>query len=81
MGTFSVLWNILKELGLTGGNLILLVLLIVGYFKLAKNHFKHITDKLECLDSKYANLKKLWNNVDKRLGIVATRLNDHINKK
>jgi hypothetical protein len=74
---FSGIWNILKELGLTGGNLVLIILLVYGYLKLAKNHFKHLNDRLlalekgqKCLDDKFKGLKRIVIKLDKKVGIL-----------
>lgn len=68
--------KVLKDLGFSSGNIVVIVLLVAGYVKLASNHFKHLGTSISCLEKKIKGVKNTITKLDKHIGILEARFND-----
>ncbi len=74
---FNTIVRTLNNLGLNGSTVIIIALGLYGYFKLAKNHFKHLNDRFTGLEqgqlninTKFDELEVLVIDLDKKVGIL-----------
>jgi len=67
---FNTIIKILNYCGLDGSTVIIIGFGLYGYYKLAKNHFKHLSNKLTLLEKGQEKLTEKFTNLDKKVTVL-----------